>query len=134
MDNQMKSYYDSSQSYLGPPLVNLLKVIMKGIKKKMKKEMLKLEVMLETESVELNRETIVEMLDALGNLVEDVEHYPTLPDTIEELAYILDIVDISEASEDIVLILEELVLDNQHCQEERERWFTMQQEYAENFN
>ena len=100
----------------------------------MKTEMLKLEAMLETESVELNRETIMEMLYALGNLVEDVEHYPILPVTIEELAHTLDIIDISEASEDIVLILEEIVLDNRHYQEECERWFTMQQEYAENFN
>lgn len=100
----------------------------------MKKELLTLELMLETESVEVNQDTITEMLYALGNLVEDTDHYPTLPDTVEELAQLLDIDDISEASEDVILILEEIVLDNQHYSEECERWFTLQQEYAGNFN
>lgn len=99
----------------------------------MQKEFIKLEIMLETESVEVNQDTITEMLYALGNLVEDTDHYPTLPDTVEELAQLLDIDDISEASEDVILILEEIVLDNRHYMCEQERWFTMQQEYAANF-
>ena len=133
MDNQIKFYYDSSQSYLGHSIVSYIKCNKKGLIK-MKKELLTLELMLETESVEVNQDTITEMLYALGNLVEDTDHYPTLPDTVEELAQLLDIDDISEASEDVILILEEIVLDNQHYSEECERWFTLQQEYAGNFN
>ena len=100
----------------------------------MKKEFIKLEIMLETESVEVNQDTITEMLYALGNLVEDTDHYPTLPDTVEALAQLLDIDDISEASEDVILILEEIILDYQHYSEECRRWFNLQQEYSENFN
>ena len=100
----------------------------------MKKELLTLELMLETESIEVKQDTITEMLYTLGNLVEDTDHYPTLPYTVEELAQLLDIGDISEASEDVILIFEEIVLDNQHYSEECERWFNLQQEYAENFN
>lgn len=98
----------------------------------MKKELLKLELMLEIESVEVNQNTIIEMIEVLGNIVEDTDHYPVLPNTVEELAQLLGIDDISEASEDVILDLEEIVLDNQHYFEEREYWFSLQQKHTDN--
>ena len=87
----------------------------------MKNFELKTAVMLEEHSVEVTRELIGEMLMDLGNIVEDVDHYPTLPDSVEELADLLEI-EIDQATDEVVAILEEIVIDHRNYTYERLRW------------
>jgi hypothetical protein len=64
------------------------------------------------------------------------EEYPDAnPQSAEELLDIIGIVYSSEVMYyQAIEAAENVLLAHQHYQEERERWFTMQQEYAENFN
>lgn len=99
----------------------------------MKKEFIKLECMLQKNSVEFNKELVGEMLMELGNIYEDVDHYPTLPDTVDELAEVLEL-DIDAATDESILILEEIVLDNRRRMNERLRWADLQSQWSDNFN
>jgi nitrogen fixation/metabolism regulation signal transduction histidine kinase len=83
--------------------------------------LMKLTVMLEEDSMNITEETIYEMVENLGNIVEDVEHYPTLPDSVEELAELLEL-DIEEASDEIIDALEEIVINHRNYTYEQLRW------------
>ena len=95
-------------------------------------ELLKEAIMLEEQATEITFEVIVEQISQLGGIYEDVDHYPTLPYSVEELAEVLAL-DISEADESVIEILEEIVLSERHYSEEVLRWAQLQQEYASNF-
>jgi hypothetical protein len=100
---------------------------------KMKIEFAKHNLMLEEQAVACTQELICEMLMELGNIYEDVDHYPTLPDTVEELAELLEL-DIDTAYEETILILEEIVLDNRRRMNEQLRWSDLQSRWSDNFN
>ena len=87
----------------------------------MKNFELKLAIMLEENSVIATEELIYEMLESLGNLVEDTDHYPTLPDNVEELATLLDL-DVDEASEEVINILELIVISHRNYTYEQLAW------------
>jgi hypothetical protein len=99
----------------------------------MKKAFMKLELMLKQEAVEFDEKLVYEMLCNLGNIYEDVDHYPTLPDTVEELAELLEL-DIDTATDESILILEEIVLDNRRRMNESLRWADLQSQWSDNFN
>lgn len=63
------------------------------------------------------------------------EEYPdTSPQSAEELLDAIGIVYSTEVMYyQAIEVAENVLLAHQHFQEERERWFTMQQEYTENF-
>ena len=58
---------------------------------------------------ECNEDYIRDQLEQLGNIIEDVDHYPTLPTTVEALADLLEL-DITEADDSVILVLEEIVV------------------------
>ena len=63
------------------------------------------------------------------------EHPDAEPRNAEELLEMCGLVyNDSFAYEEMITVAENVLLAHQHHSEERERWFTMQQEYAENFN
>ena len=83
--------------------------------------LMKLTVMLEEQSVVITAEDIYEAVANLGNLVEDPDHYPTLPDSVEELATLLEL-DVEEASDEILVTLEEIVISHRNYTYEQLRW------------
>jgi hypothetical protein len=77
--------------------------------------------MLEEDSVVITEEDIFEAVANLGNLVEDPEHYPTLPDSVEELATLLEL-DVEEASDEIIDTLEEIVIVHRNYTYDKLYW------------
>lgn len=65
--------------------------------------------LLSMSETECNEDYIRDQLEQLGNIVEDVDHYPTLPTTVEALANLLEL-DITEADDSVILVLEEIVI------------------------
>lgn len=65
--------------------------------------------LLSISETECNEDYIRNQLEQLGNIVEDVDHYPTLPTTIEALADLLEL-DITEADDSVILVLEEIIV------------------------
>lgn len=99
----------------------------------MKKEFIKHAIMLEEQATLLTEDVILEMLWSKGCIYEDVDHYPTLPDSVEELAELLEL-DIDAAYDEVVLILEEIVLDNRHHMDAQLTWTDLQAQWSDNFN
>lgn len=83
--------------------------------------LMKLTVMLEQDSVVITAEDIYEAVANLGNLVEDPDHYPTLPDSVEELATLLEL-DVEEASREIIDALEEIVISHRNYTYDQIYW------------
>ena len=96
-------------------------------------ELLRLEIMLNEQAVDVDWTLITDLLSELGCIYEDTDHYPTLPYSVEELAEVLDLGDISEADESVIEILEEIVISEKCYSEEVLRWTQLQQDFASNF-
>ena len=88
--------------------------------------------LLSLSETECNEDYILDQLEQLGNVGEDVDHYPTLPTTIEALADLLEL-DITEADDSVILVLEEIVATHNCIIQNTQYWYSLQNEYPDNF-